>query len=69
MLFPDYRPRRLRQNAGLRSMIRETQLTVNDLILPLFVIDGKDVKNPIPSMPGHYQLSIDNLLKTAAASL
>jgi len=46
-------------------MIRETQLTVNDLILPLFVIDGKDVKNPIPSMPGHYQLSIDNLLKTA----
>ena len=65
MLFPDYRPRRLRQSAGLRNMIRETQLTVNDLILPLFVIDGKDVKNPIPSMPGHYQLSIDNLLKTA----
>lgn len=46
-------------------MIRETQLTVNDLILPLFVINGKDVKNPIPSMPGHYQLSIDNFLKTA----
>jgi len=46
-------------------MIRETQLTVNDLILPLFVIDGKNVKNPIPSMPGHYQLSIDNFLKTA----
>jgi porphobilinogen synthase len=46
-------------------MIRETQLSVNDLILPLFVIDGKDVKNPIPSMPGHYQLSIDNFLKTA----
>ena len=65
MLFPDYRPRRLRQNQGLRNMIRETQLTVNDLILPLFVIDGQDVKNPIPSMPGHYQLSIDNFLKTA----
>jgi porphobilinogen synthase len=46
-------------------MIRETQLSVNDLILPLFVIDGKDVKNPIPSMPGHYQLSIDNFLQTA----
>ena len=46
-------------------MIRETQLTVKDLILPLFAIDGKNVKNPIPSMPGHYQLSIDNLLKTA----
>ena len=64
MLFPDYRPRRLRQSAGLRNMIRETQLTVNDLILPLFVIDGKDVKKPIPSMPGHYQLSVDNFLKT-----
>jgi porphobilinogen synthase len=46
-------------------MIRETHLRVSDLILPLFVIDGKDVKNPIPSMPGHYQLSIDNFLKTA----
>jgi porphobilinogen synthase len=65
MLFPDYRPRRLRQSEGLRRMIRETHLRVSDLILPLFVIDGKDVKNPIPSMPGHYQLSIDNFLKTA----
>ena len=65
MLFPDYRPRRLRQNEGLRRMIRETSLSVNDLILPLFVIDGQDVKNPIPSMPGHFQLSIDNFLKTA----
>jgi porphobilinogen synthase len=65
MLFPDYRPRRMRQSEGLRRMIRETNLTVDDLILPLFVIDGKDVKNPIPSMPGHFQLSIDNFLKTA----
>jgi porphobilinogen synthase len=46
-------------------MIRETSLSVNDLILPLFVIDGQDVKNPILSMPGHFQLSIDNFLKTA----
>jgi len=65
MLFPDYRPRRLRQNETFRRMIRETHLSVDDLILPLFVIGGKDVKNPIPSMPGHYQLSIDNLLITA----
>ena len=65
MLFPDYRPRRLRQSEGLRSMIRETHLTVKDLILPLFVTDGNDIRNPIPSMPGHYQLSIDNFLKTA----
>jgi len=65
MLFPDYRPRRLRQNETFRRMIRETSLSVNDLILPLFVIDGSGVKNPIPSMPGQYQLSIDNLVKTA----
>jgi porphobilinogen synthase len=65
MLFPDYRPRRLRQSEGLRRMIRETDLSVNDLILPLFVIDGKNVNNPIPSMPGHFQHSIDNILKTA----
>jgi porphobilinogen synthase len=45
-------------------MIRETHLSVKDLILPLFVVDGQNVKNPIPSMPGHYQLSIDNFLKT-----
>jgi len=46
-------------------MIRETSLTVNDLILPLFVIGGRNVKNPIQSMPGHFQLSIDNFLNTA----
>jgi porphobilinogen synthase len=46
-------------------MIRETSLSVNDLILPLFVIAGKDVKSPIPSMPGHFNLSIDHFLKTA----
>ena len=62
MLFPEYRPRRMRQSEGLRRMIRETTLTVNDFILPLFVIGGKKVKNPIPSMPGHFQLSIDYLI-------
>ena len=65
MLFPDYRPRRLRQNDAFRRMIRETRLSVDDLILPLFAIDGKGVKNPIDSMPGHFQLSIDNLVKTS----
>ena len=64
MIFPDYRPRRLRQNKSFRRMISETRLSIDDLILPLFVIEGKNVKNPIPSMPGHYQLSIDNLVKT-----
>jgi len=64
MLFPDYRARRLRQNAAFRRMVRETTLTVDDLVLPLFAISGKNVKNPIPSMPGHFQQSLDNLVKT-----
>jgi len=49
-------------------MIRETVLTVDDLIMPFFAIEGKGIKNPIPSMPGQYQLSIDNLVKTALAA-
>ena len=65
MLFPDYRPRRMRQNEAFRRMIRETSLAADDLILPLFAINGSNVKNPVASMPEHYQLSIDNLVKTA----
>ncbi len=65
MLFPDYRPRRMRQNSAFRRMIRETRLDVNDLIMPLFAVEGKDIKNPIPSMPGQFQLSSDHLVKAA----
>jgi len=65
MIFPDYRPRRMRSNENFRRMVRETSLTCDDMILPLFAIGGKNVKNPIESMPGHYQLSIDNLVKVA----
>ena len=65
MLFPDYRPRRLRQSDAFRRMIRETHLSPDDFILPLFAINGKDVKNPIPSMPGQYQLSLEHLVETA----
>ncbi len=65
MLFPDYRARRLRQTDAFRRMVRETVLTTDDLMLPLFAIGGKNVKNPIPSMPGHFQLSTDNLVKVA----
>jgi porphobilinogen synthase len=68
VIFPDYRPRRVRQSEGLRRLIRETVLTVDDFILPLFAISGKDVKNPIESMPGHYQLSIDHLVTQACAA-
>ena len=46
-------------------MIRETRLSVDDLILPIFAVGGKNVKNPIPSMPGQFQLSIDNVVKLA----
>ncbi len=65
MYTPYYRPRRLRRTPRIREMVRETVLTRNDLILPLFVIAGKDVRNPISSMPGHYQLSVDHLVREA----
>jgi len=55
----------MRASSSLRRMVRETSLSVNDLILPLFAIGGKGVKNPIESMPGHYQFSVDNLVKVA----
>ncbi len=65
MIFPEYRARRMRASAGIRKMVRETSLSPSDFILPIFVIEGKNVKNPIDSMPGHFQLSIDNAVKLA----
>lgn len=65
MHFPRYRPRRLRANQDFRRLIRETTVTVDDLIYPLFARPGKGVRNPIGSMPGCYQLSIDELIKEA----
>jgi len=62
MNFPDYRPRRLRKNENFRRMIRETRLSVDDLVCPLFVTHGSGVKTPISSMPGQFQLSIDTLV-------
>ncbi len=55
------RRRRLRVTENMRSLVRETSLSVSDLIYPLFVIEGSDIKNPIESMPGIYQYSIDRL--------
>jgi porphobilinogen synthase len=54
--------RRLRYNPIVRDMVRETELSKNDLIYPLFVVPGKNVKNPVKSMPGVFQLSIDTLV-------
>ncbi|MEQ8236141.1 MAG: porphobilinogen synthase [Syntrophomonadaceae bacterium] len=63
MTFPIQRMRRLRTSENMRSLIRETQLDVKDFIYPLFVTYGQDRKNMIQSMPGIYQLSVDNLIK------
>ncbi|MEI7589760.1 MAG: porphobilinogen synthase [Deltaproteobacteria bacterium] len=65
MQFPEYRLRRLRQTETLRRMVRETTLSVDDFIYPLFVVEGKGVKNPIKSMPGIFQFSIDEAIKEA----
>ncbi|MCH7827277.1 MAG: porphobilinogen synthase [Bacteroidetes bacterium] len=61
--YPTKRLRRLRYNPIIRDMVRETSLSKNDLIYPLFVIHGENVKNPVKSMPGVFQFSIDNLIK------
>lgn len=63
MYFPAYRPRRLRRTENLRRMVRETRLSVDDFIYPLFAAPGKGVKNPVPSMPGVFQMSVDQLLE------
>ena len=63
--FPALRPRRLRQSAALRRLVRETHLSVDQLVLPLFVRSGNKVRNPIGSMPGVFQLSPDELLREA----
>ena len=56
-----HRPRRLRKTDTLRRLVRENQLHIDDLIYPLFIIEGKDIKNPIKSMPGVYQWSLDRI--------
>ncbi|WP_028842611.1 porphobilinogen synthase [Thermodesulfovibrio yellowstonii] len=64
-MFPIHRPRRLRKTDILRKMVRETTLTPQDFIYPMFVVPGKKVKNPISSMPECFQESIDEAIKTA----
>ncbi|HTG02092.1 MAG TPA: porphobilinogen synthase [Nitrospirota bacterium] len=63
MFQPFYRPRRLRANENIRRMVRETKLSPDDFIYPLFVTHGKGVKKEISSMPGNFQQSIENLVK------
>ncbi len=66
--FPEYRPRRLRRTAALRSLVRETRLAPSQLVLPLFVRPGSGVRQSIASMPGVSQTSVDELLKDARAA-
>src|SRR5258705_12644149 len=66
--FPEYRPRRLRRTAALRAMVRETILAPSQLVLPLFVRPGTGVRQPVSSMPGVNQTSVDELVKDARAA-
>ena len=66
MSFPLNRPRRLRRNHTIRSMVRETTLQVESMIAPLFVVPGEKVKREIGSMPGQYQLSVDTAVAKAS---
>ncbi len=65
MSFPVIRPRRLRATPTLREMVRETQLTPQDFIYPMFAVHGEAVRRPVQSMPGVYQLSVDQLVYEA----
>jgi len=69
MRFPIHRPRRLRQNAALRALVRETTLSAGDLVMPLFVREGLRGRKPIRSMPGQFQLSVDELVKEAGRTM
>ena len=60
-MFPLRRNRRLRTNESIRSLVRETILSPNDFIVPLFVVEGKGIKEEIPSMPNYFRMSLDNL--------
>lgn len=69
MLFPDYRPRRLRKNEAFRALIRETHLSPSQLIYPLFIMPGKNKREEISSMPGVFRVTVDQLGKEAKECL
>ena len=66
--FPEYRPRRLRRTAALRNLVRETRLSASQLVLPLFARAGTGVRQPVASMPGVSQTSVDELVTDARAA-
>src|SRR5262245_25375682 len=68
MPFPMHRKRRLRVSEAMRRVVRETHLEPSQFILPLFVCPGEGVRKPISSMPGNFQLSVDELVKECASA-
>ena len=66
--YPAYRPRRLRRSEALRRLVRETRVTVEQLVQPLFVVPGRSVEQPIDSMPGIAQLSVDRTAEECRAA-
>ena len=60
-MYPIKRNRRLRSNESIRSLVRETLITPNDFLVPLFIVEGKGIKNEIPSMPNYFRFSLDTL--------
>jgi porphobilinogen synthase len=69
MVFPEYRPRRLRRNSAFRALIRETHLSPSQFVYPLFIVPGKNKRQEIPSMPGIFRLSVDQLAGEAKECL
>jgi len=65
MHYPEYRARRMRRSDNLRRLVRETRLSVDGFIYPMFIIPGKATRKPIPSMPGQFQLSVDEAVAEA----
>ncbi len=66
MLHPVVRPRRLRKNGAIRRLVRETKLDLDDIIAPLFVVEGRNIRRPISSLEGQYHLSADTVCQEAA---
>ena len=69
MVFPEYRPRRLRKNENMRALIRETHLSADQFVSPVFIMPGKNKREEIPSMPGVFRMSVDQLAKEAEECL
>jgi porphobilinogen synthase len=69
MNFPEYRPRRMRRTETLRRMVRETRLSVDDFVYPLFVVPGSGVEKPIGSLPGQFNYSVDKAVEACGRAV